>query len=62
MTDNEKSERRIELMRKRLEQGLTLTEAHELAILENFNLVPWKNCEKHEQAYLYSSKCPICLE
>lgn len=63
MSDEEKSKRRVELMKKRLSQGLTLTEAYELATLEDLgNLVPWKNCEEHNQFYLYASKCPNCLE
>lgn len=61
--DDEKSKRRIELMKKRLTQGLTLTEAHELATLDDASsFVPWKRCEEHKQAYLYSTKCPICIE
>ena len=56
------SEKRIELIKKKITSGLTLTEAHELAILETLNLVPWKHCEKHESKFLYGFKCPNCLE
>jgi len=59
--DEERSKRRIELIRKKIEQGLTLTEAHELSIIDDLS-VPWKSCEKHDFAYLYGSKCPNCFE
>jgi hypothetical protein len=63
MTDEEKSKRRVELMKKRLTQGLTLTEAHELSMLDNVSeFVPWKQCDEHKQSYLYGRKCPICIE
>lgn len=54
------STRRIELIKKRIEQGLTLTEAYELAKLESQDLVPWKFCQQHDIKYLYASKCPNC--
>jgi len=60
---SENSKRRIELLKKRLEQGLTLTEAHELVMLDDVDkFIPWKHCDEHQQAYLYGRKCPICLE
>lgn len=63
MSEEEKSKRRVELMKKRLIEGLTLTEAHELATLENLDgLIPWKNCKTHSQLYLYAAKCPNCFE
>lgn len=50
-------------MKKRLTQGLTLSEAHELAKLDDVEkLVPWKSCEEHDMKFLYASKCPNCLE
>lgn len=63
MSEQEKSLRRVELMKKRIVQGLTLTEAYELATLEDLNdLVPWKTCEQHNMKYLYASKCPNCID
>ncbi len=63
MTNEEKTKRRIELIRKRIDQGLTLTEAHELNLLDDCgSYVPWKDCKEHEKQYLYGSKCPNCME
>lgn len=62
MSEEENSKRRVELIKKRLTQGLTLTEAYELAKLESLELVPWKFCEQHDMKYLYASKCPNCLD
>lgn len=63
MSEEEKSKRRVELIKKRLAQGLTLTEAYELATLDDLDsLVPWKICEQHDMKYLYASKCPNCID
>jgi len=62
MSEEERSKRRIELIIKRLDQGLTLTEAYELSMLDDLDLVPWKTCEEHNMKFLYASKCPNCLE
>ena len=62
MSNDEKSKRRVELIRKKIDQGLTLTEAYELSTLDDLDLVPWKNCEQHEQKFLYGSKCPNCFD